>query len=172
MPNQDSQLKLNHFKIPHLPMIVREAFAVYSSSHEEVGHMTVSHLADCAHLPIKGVLERLQAIETMAETSEISVHELKALLDSGKKNVFLLDVRERWEFDICRIEGSMLMAKLDLAQIFPGLKEFEVITICHHGVRSLSTAFYLKEAGLPRVRSLTGGTDAWSQLIDTSMPRY
>lgn len=170
MLNQDSELR--QFRIPHLPMVIREAFAVYQDHSEDLNHMTVGKLADCAHLPVEGVMRRLRAIESMAETSEISPQDLKIRLESGAKNLFLLDVREAWEFDVCRIEGSKLMAKLDLAQIFPGLKELEVVTICHHGIRSLSAAFYLREAGLPRVRSLAGGLDAWALEIDADMDRY
>lgn len=153
-------------------MVIREAFAVYNDQASDINVMTVGKLADRAHLPVEGVMQRLKAIETMAETVEISGEELKSLIDSGKKNLYLLDVRAPWEYEICHIPGSRLMAKLDLAQIFPGLKELDVITICHHGIRSLSAAFYLREAGLPRVRSLKGGLDAWALTGDTSMARY
>lgn len=153
-------------------MVIREAFAVYHDPQVDLSRMTVGKLADSAHLPVDGVMRRLQAIETMAETSEISPQELSLLLEGGSKKLFLLDVREPWEFDICRIEDSKLMAKIDLAKIFPGLKDFVVITICHHGVRSLSAALYLREAGLPRVRSLSGGLDAWALEIDPDMERY
>lgn len=172
MIHKDKDSQLSQFRIPHLPMVIREAFAVYQDHPSDWNHMTVGKLADCAHLPVDGVMRRLEAIETMAETSEISAQELKILLESGKKNLYLLDVRQPWEFDICSIEGSKLMAKLDLAQIFPGLKELDVITICHHGVRSLSAAFYLREAGLPKVRSLLGGLDVWALEIDPDMERY
>lgn len=170
MLNKDSELQ--QFRIPHLPMVIREAFAVYNRQPEDLGRMTVGTLADCARLPVDGVMRRLQAIETMAETSEISPQDLSLLIEAKGKHIFLLDVREPWEFDVCSIEGSKLMARLDLAKIFPGLKELEVITICHHGVRSLSAALYLREAGLPRVRSLAGGLDAWALEIDPEMERY
>ena len=170
MLNKDSEL--SSLRIPHLPMVIREAFAVYNDHHSDIDHMTVGTLADRARLPVEGVVRRLRAIESMAEASEITPEDLKSLLDKGRKNIFLLDVREPWEFELCHIEGSVLMAKTDLARIFPGLKEIDVVTICHHGVRSLSAAFYLREAGLPRVRSLTGGVDAWSLIVDKAMPRY
>ncbi len=170
MLHKDSQL--GSLKIPHLPMVIREAFAVYHDNSLDFEEMTIERLADCAHLPLEGVVKRLRAIETMAETAEITAKDLKTLIDSSPKNLFLLDVREPWEFELCHIEGSKLMARLDLAQIFPGLKELEVVTICHHGIRSLSAAFYLKEAGLPRVRSLTGGVEAWALEIDNEMKRY
>ena len=64
------------------------------------------------------------------------------------------------------------MAQLDLARIFEGLKEITVITVCHHGVRSMSAAFYLQEAGLPRVKSLSGGLENWALTVDPAMIRY
>ncbi len=170
--NWNANSELSSFKIPQLPMVIREAFAVYHDGLSDLGRMTIGTLAEKAKLPLEGVLQRLESIETMAEDVEISALELQKLIQSGAKNLYLLDVREPWEANICQIEGSHLMANLDLAKIFPGLKELDVITICHHGVRSLSAAFYLKEAGLPRVRSLHGGVEAWACEIDSSMARY
>ncbi len=99
--------------------------------------------------------------------------ELKQLLDEGKP-VFLCDVREIDEFDICRIHGSRLFPLSqfqDLAQDVP--KDTPVVTICHHGVRSLNAAAFLKqELGLKDVRSLAGGIDRWSREIDRKVPRY
>lgn len=168
--NKDSQLA--SLRIPHLPMVIEEAFAVLTRQEQldSLHEWTVEALADRAHLPVDGVLRRLESIEHMAENIEIQPDELCALME--RKDVFLLDVRTPWEFEKCRLKGSQLMATLDLAKIFEGLKEWQVITICHHGVRSMSAAFYLREAGLPRVRSLHGGLDLWAQLIDPTMPRY
>lgn len=155
-------------------MVIREAFAVYCKDDtlEALENLTISGLADRAHLPVEGVMQRLKQIETISENVEISCSELQTLLARKNKGIFLLDVRQTWEFDLCHLDGSKLMAKLDLAQIFPGLKEIEVITICHHGIRSLSAAYYLIEAGLPRVRSLHGGLDEWALTVDKTMPRY
>jgi rhodanese-related sulfurtransferase len=155
-------------------MVIREAFAVYcrDDASDSLNDMTVGILADRAHLPVEGVMQRLNRIESMAENVEVSCEELDRLIKAKTKGVFLLDVRQGWEFDLCHLEGSTLMAKVDLAQIFPGLKEMDVITICHHGVSSLSAAFYLREAGLPRVRSLHGGLDEWALTVDKAMARY
>jgi rhodanese-related sulfurtransferase len=153
-------------------MVIEEAFAVLARQEQpdSLSEWTVEALAHRAQLPVEGVLRRLESIETMAESIEIGPEELRALME--RKGVYLLDVRQRWEFEKCQIEGSHLMATLDLAKIFEGLKEMQVITICHHGVRSMSAAFYLREAGLPRVRSLHGGLDLWAQVIDRDMARY
>ena len=163
-------------KIPHLSMVLEEAFAVLrwpsAARLEDLQQWTVGKLADHARLPVDGVVDRLEKIRTMALDIEISPEELQSLRQQSPEKLFLLDVREPWEFNKCSIQGSQLMAQTDLARIFGGLKELTVIAICHHGVRSTSAAFYLMEAGLPRVRSLCGGIEAWAQLVDTSMPRY
>lgn len=153
-------------------MVIEEAFAVLTRQEQldSLHEWTVEALANRAHMPVDGVLRRLESIENMAENIEIDPEELQLLME--RRDVFLLDVRAPWEFAKCHIKGSQLMATLDLAKIFEGLKEWQVITICHHGVRSLSAAFYLREAGLPRVRSLHGGVDLWAQTIDRGMPRY
>ena len=48
----------------------------------------------------------------------------------------------------------------------------EVIVYCHHGVRSLRVALWMREQGFARAVSMAGGIDAWSQQIDPSVPRY
>lgn len=106
---------------------------------------------------------------------EISAQELKDLLagDSGKRCI-LLDVREPWEHEEARIEGSILMPMGDI----PGRAhqeldpESHVVAICHHGVRSMSVTAWLREQGFEQAQSLRGGIDAWSAEIDTSIPRY
>ncbi len=155
-------------------MVLTEAFAVHcqAESMESLAAMTVDRLAERAKMPAKDVLQRLQRIQTMAADVEITGPELAEKLVSRSSRIFLLDVRAPWEYEICHIEGSERLAGLDLAQIFGGLKELEVITICHHGIRSLSAAFYLREAGLPRVRSLEGGLDLWARTVDKAMRRY
>ena len=48
----------------------------------------------------------------------------------------------------------------------------EIIVFCHHGARSAQVATYLLRNGYSRVRNLAGGIDAWSSLVDPSIPRY
>jgi rhodanese-related sulfurtransferase len=157
-------------------MVIEEAFAVLcwqsGTLERHVGEWTVEYLAQEARLPLEGVMQRLQEIEQYAQNIEMRADELARLLKRNPEAVFLLDVREPWEFTIGHLPNSQLMARTDLAQIFEGLKELTVVTICHHGVRSLSAALYLREAGLPRVYSLEGGLDHWSLTQDASIPRY
>jgi rhodanese-related sulfurtransferase len=105
---------------------------------------------------------------------EISTRELKELLagDAGKTCV-LLDVREPWEHQEARIEGSTLMPMGDVpARAHQELDlEARIVAICHHGVRSMSVVAWLREQGFENAQSLRGGIDAWSE-IDSSVPRY
>jgi rhodanese-related sulfurtransferase len=106
---------------------------------------------------------------------EISAGELKELLAAGKKDSFvLLDVREPWEHEEARIEGSILMPMGDVPsrahqELDP---ESHIVAICHHGVRSMSVTAWLREQGFDQAQSLRGGIDAWSAEIDPSVPKY
>jgi rhodanese-related sulfurtransferase len=157
-------------------MVIEEAFAVLcwqsGSRSEDLHQWTIADLAERAHMPVEGVVKRLEQIETMAKDIEISAATLREHLQKNPERYFLLDVREPWEFDICQVPGSHLMARTDLARIFEGLKELTVVTICHHGVRSLSAAFYLQEAGLKQVKSLRGGVESWAIQVEPGMARY
>lgn len=105
---------------------------------------------------------------------EVTVAELAARLQAGEP-LPLLDVREAWEFDLCRLAGARL---LPMAQIPMHLAEFaahpevEFICYCHTGNRSLIAADWMRRAGIPLARSLAGGIDQWARDIDPTVPRY
>jgi rhodanese-related sulfurtransferase len=105
---------------------------------------------------------------------EISTRELKELLAPGaKERLVLLDVREPWEHEEARIEGSIPMPMGDVPsrahqELDP---ESHIVAICHHGVRSMSVTAWLRDQGFDRAQSLRGGIDAWSE-IDPSVQRY
>ena len=104
----------------------------------------------------------------------VSASELSAwLADEDRPPPVLLDVREPWETQICRIEGSELMPM----QTLPGrLSELDpdrpVVCICHHGGRSMQVAMFLTRQGFKDAYNLTGGVDAWARQVDTAMPTY
>ena len=105
--------------------------------------------------------------------SGITPRELSARLAAGQPT-YLVDVRQRWErprplagsvplpLDAC----SARVAELDLPT------GALVVTYCHHGVRSLNAAGWLRSTGVTNVVSLAGGIDAWSREIDPKVPRY
>ncbi len=99
--------------------------------------------------------------------------ELKAWLENEGGPVALVDVREPWEFDLCRIEGSR---HIPLGQLPSRLNELDpsrpTVMICHHGVRSLRAAAFLEHCGFGDVVNLSGGIDAWAKTVDPGMAKY
>ncbi len=103
---------------------------------------------------------------------EITPAETKQRLDRGEF-VLLVDVREPWEFEICRIAGAKLILMGTIPANLQALDtDDEVICYCHHGMRSLDVAVWLRGQGVARAKSLSGGIDRWSVEIDSTVPRY
>jgi rhodanese-related sulfurtransferase len=101
----------------------------------------------------------------------ITPRALKSRLNAGERPV-LLDVREPWEFELARIEGSVLIPMSQLEGRFTELDpDAETVVICHHGNRSSYVAMALQQAGFESVLNLEGGLDAYSS-VDESVPRY
>lgn len=102
----------------------------------------------------------------------INPTELKSRLDKGEKLV-LLDVREQWEYDLAKLNGSMLIPLGTLPQSLNKLdRDSEIICICHHGMRSADATNFLLQQGFQKVKNLVGGIDAWSAQVDRTVQRY
>tara|TARA_B100001105_G_scaffold230596_1_gene202892 strand:- start:513 stop:830 length:318 start_codon:yes stop_codon:yes gene_type:complete len=98
--------------------------------------------------------------------------ELKKRLDAGEKPI-LLDVREPWEFSICKIEGSVNISMSEPEKLINELNaNDEIIAICHHGMRSFQVCNYLENNDFNKVLNLDGGIDSWAKTIDTDMAQY
>ncbi len=98
--------------------------------------------------------------------------ELAARLRTGHTPV-LLDVREPWEWGVCRVPGAVLISMGELPARTQELnKQTETVVICHHGVRSFHAARYLESLGFDDVVNLSGGVAAWADEVDPAMPRY
>jgi rhodanese-related sulfurtransferase len=103
----------------------------------------------------------------------IKPEQLKELLDRGGSNARLVDVREPWEFEICRIEGSENIPMSELpARLGAFDKDQPTVIICHHGARSLQVAEYLSRSGFTQVMNLEGGVNAWALTVDPDMEQY
>ncbi len=105
---------------------------------------------------------------------QLSVTQLKAWLDDpAREKPVMLDVREPWEYQIARVEGSkhvpMRAVPAQVGELDPGA---ETVVICHHGGRSMQVAMFLERAGFGRVYNLAGGVDAWARQVDRSMATY
>jgi adenylyltransferase/sulfurtransferase len=103
--------------------------------------------------------------------AEIQVEELKKRLDAGE-DLFVLDVREPHEYQICNIGGHLIplgdlpkrVSELDSSQ--------EIVAHCRSGVRSAKAVDFLRQAGFKKVHNLAGGILAWADRVDPKMPKY
>jgi rhodanese-related sulfurtransferase len=104
---------------------------------------------------------------------EISVGQVKALQKRGEPFT-LLDVRELWECEKARIEGSKHIPMGEVpARAHQELDpDAYIIVLCHHGVRSLSVTNWLRQQGFEKVQSMRGGIDGWARTVDPKVPIY
>jgi len=103
---------------------------------------------------------------------EITPRQVKKRLDRGER-LILIDVREPHEHALCRIEGAVLIPMGTIPANLQKLDTDEdVICFCHHGMRSLDVANWLRQQGVPSAKSMAGGIDRWSLEIDPRVPRY
>lgn len=102
---------------------------------------------------------------------EIQVEELKRRLDAGD-DIFVLDVREPHEYQICNINGHLIPLG-DLAKRVNELDSSrEIVAHCRSGVRSAKAVNFLRQAGFKKVTNLAGGILAWADRVDPKMPKY
>jgi rhodanese-related sulfurtransferase len=164
-------------RVPHLETVLDELFRVPPAwlFPNEPRPATVGELAARVRLPVATVIERLTEVERMSADIEIGCEELaSALAGPEAERPVLLDVREEWEYEICHIAGSLLLVRLNLAELLPRLAAAPAVAVvCHHGVRSYSAAMALRaHHGIARARSLAGGVEAWAMRVDPAMARY
>ena len=103
---------------------------------------------------------------------QLKPSEIQSLLQQSE-HLTLIDVREPSEFNLCQIHGSI---NIPVGQIASRLMDFELdqelVTICHHGMRSHAVGEFLEAKGFTKVINLLGGIDAWAREVDPTMPRY
>jgi len=103
---------------------------------------------------------------------EITPTELKRRLDAGE-NIFLLDVREPVEWQICRLDGAVLMPMNTVPARMHELDSAkEMVVYCRSGKRSAQIVAFLKAAGFRKVKNLRGGILQWSDEVDPTVPKY
>lgn len=103
---------------------------------------------------------------------EIDVAVVADRLRAGEQLV-LLDVREPWEFELAQLPNAKLVPLSTLPSAVGNLDvQSEYVVYCHHGTRSAMAANWLKSRGFSRVSNMTGGIDAWSVVVDRSVPQY
>ncbi|MEB3163268.1 MAG: molybdopterin-synthase adenylyltransferase MoeB [Prochlorothrix sp.] len=141
--------------------------------------------------PVRPVIEKLidyemfcgipQAKAAEAEASnalpEMTVQELKALIDSGDKDFVLVDVRNPHEYEIAQIPGSVLIPLPDIengkgvTQVKELLNGSKLIAHCKMGGRSAKALAILQENGITGT-NVKGGIQAWSREVDPAVPEY
>ena len=102
---------------------------------------------------------------------QISVKDLKARRDAGE-DVFLLDVREPYEYQIAQIGGTLIPQNDVPNRLAEIPRDREIVVQCRSGARSQRIAELLKQAGYRDVVNLAGGILAWSDEIDPSVQKY
>jgi adenylyltransferase/sulfurtransferase len=119
-----------------------------------------------------GARNFFDAEEPADSVPSISVVELKRKMDS-REPLTLVDVREPYEYEIARIEGSKLIPLGELETRLDEIpRERMIVMQCHSGMRSERGAQLLQQAGFENVYNLAGGIEAWSNEVDSAVPRY
>jgi adenylyltransferase/sulfurtransferase len=134
-------------------------------------HPTVKELID--YDQFCGVVKPTAAAAE-APVPEATVEQLKAQLDANGP-IFLIDVREPNEYQICRIPGSTLIPLGQLPQRIGEIAEAaagrEILVHCKSGARSAKAVRQLQEAGIA-AKNVKGGILAWIDRIDPTQPKY
>jgi adenylyltransferase/sulfurtransferase len=113
-----------------------------------------------------------QAGSISSSIPAISVRELKQKIDQASA-MLVLDVREPFEYEIARIDGSKLIPLDELTDRLGELnREQEIVAVCKSGVRSAYAVQLLQRSGFAHSFNLEGGVDAWADQIDPTMPKY
>jgi sulfur-carrier protein adenylyltransferase/sulfurtransferase len=129
---------------------------------------TVTQLIDYNQFcGIRGEEKPVQA----SNLPEISVEEYKRRRDAGE-DIFLLDVREPHEYQICNLGGHLIPLN-DLPKRVNELDSSrEIVAHCKMGGRSAKAVDFLRQAGFSKVKNLAGGINAWADKVDPKMPKY
>lgn len=105
---------------------------------------------------------------------EIDCRTVKAKLDAGE-DFLLLDCREADEHRYVRIPQARLLPMSEIQERLGEIEDDrgrEIVVHCHHGVRSLQVAVWLRQQGFAEAKSMSGGIDRWAAEIDPELPRY
>ncbi len=106
-----------------------------------------------------------------ARVKSLTGPELKKWMDDGKKFAFF-DVRTEDERKLAKLDAATLLDEAGEKQLAALDKATPIVVLCHHGMRSKSAAERILRDGFTQVYNLEGGIDAWSQKVDTTVPRY
>jgi rhodanese-related sulfurtransferase len=103
---------------------------------------------------------------------EVTPHQVNERLERGDEFLFV-DVREKWEHQTSHIEGSVLIPLREIPdnlQLLAAARR--IVFFCHHGMRSLDAAAWVRSQGVVGAQSMSGGIDRWTTEVDPQVPRY
>jgi sulfur-carrier protein adenylyltransferase/sulfurtransferase len=109
--------------------------------------------------------------ESDLHVPEITARELKQRLDRGD-NLFILDVREPHEYQICNLKGHLIPLGELPSRVHELDSSHEIIAHCRSGKRSAQAIDFLRKAGFRKIYNLHGGILSWSTEVDPTVPRY
>ena len=131
---------------------------------------TVTQLID--YEQFCGITPVTQVLDDSTSGDDVTVEELKASIDNNE-GIFVLDVREPQEHQICSIPGSVLIPLGELPNRINELSQHEDMVVhCKSGVRSAKAVKILRDAGFKKSKNLTGGILRWIDVVDPSLPKY
>lgn len=109
--------------------------------------------------------------------AEIGVEELADILANSSKQLQLIDVREPHEIEYASLPGFEFLPLSQFSQWEKQIntrfdRDVETIVMCHHGVRSAQMCQWLLNIGFTKVKNVSGGIDAYSVVVDRTLPRY
>lgn len=117
------------------------------------------------------VIEFIEYAEQIDRRIKVSTGGVAAVLRSDNPPR-LVDVRTPEEWELARIQGATLISEEQAQEMMRWPKDTRIVFYCHLGQRSLDAASYFAGHGFNNVQSMTGGIDAWSLHVDSSVPRY
>ncbi len=111
--------------------------------------------------------------EPMTNPDEVTVQDMKKALDNPGLGIKVIDVREADEYEIAKVDGVPLLPLSQINERFTELDPNQQYYLhCKAGVRSLKALNFLRQQGFKYLKSVKGGITAWSEEIDSKVPRY
>ena len=110
--------------------------------------------------------------------AQITVEELgRRLAETNAEKLQLVDVREPYEIEFSALPGFVAFPLSEFAEWSGEIddrlnRDAETLVLCHHGVRSAQMCHWLSDRGFTNVKNIVGGIDAYSMVVDRTIPRY
>ena len=132
-------------------------------------HPTITELID--YEQFCGIVPEPAAAQ--ANPDEVTVQDMKKALDDPKLGIKVVDVRDPDEYEIAKVQGVPLLPLSELRDRFTEMDPNQQYYLhCNVGMRSLQALNFLRQQGFKYVKSVKGGINAWSDEIDSSVPKY